>query len=81
MAKSECMCKHYSCESLLKQTGDEYSVNTEMRFRFEKNNDGCIINGGMVEGSILNCPIIEGRTMSKKMQEEHNKLVQSVKTL
>ena len=47
MSKSECMCPWYSCES---------TVSRGKRFQFEKNEDGAICGGGVVNGEIADCP-------------------------
>ena len=64
MSKSECFCKKYSCEPLLDdaQTQDEkgetvitHPVSTTRRFRFIKDEDGVIVDGGVVSGDIPTC--------------------------
>ena len=79
MANSECKCSHYSCESIMKKVNDEYFINNEIRFRFEKDNNGCIVDGRQVSGSILDCKITEGRIMSKKLKKQFDQ--QNAKTL
>jgi hypothetical protein len=56
MAKSECFCKKYSCESILEKIDIDY-VKADRRFRFEKDETGCIVDGGIAQGSIQNCEI------------------------
>lgn len=56
MAKSECFCERSSCESIIiKDDVGEYVQDTNRRFRFIKNENNAICDGGIVDNSILNC--------------------------
>jgi hypothetical protein len=60
MSKSECICKRWSCESVLDHIGtghlkEDYRISTERRFRFEKDETGCIFDGGVVPNDIPTC--------------------------
>jgi len=68
MAKSECKCERFSCESMNKKVGDfDYIADSENRFRFVKNESGCITSETTIDGivyrsgktpnSIENCEI------------------------
>lgn len=51
MAKSECKCEHFSCESMIKKAGNfDYVSDTEKRFRFVKNENGSITSEATIDG-------------------------------
>ena len=58
MAKSECFCRKFSCESVVEKVGDEI-VHPNKRFRFEKTGgvDGVIFDGKLVDNRIALCEI------------------------
>jgi hypothetical protein len=56
MARSECFCERSSCESIIiKNEIGEYVQDTNRRFRFLKDENDVIYDGGIVENDILNC--------------------------
>jgi hypothetical protein len=62
MAKSECKCEHFSCESVNKKNGDS----SEERFRYVKENGaiteeiilyGVLYTSGYIKGNIKSCDL------------------------
>lgn len=64
MARSECFCKQFSCESVVEHIGkghqkEDYIVSTTRRFRFIKDEAGAICGGGVVLNDIPTCRKLE----------------------
>lgn len=79
MAKSECICENFSCESCLDKKGNDYVISDNHRFRFVKDNgaitseiviDGIIHKSGPFPGDIPSCEIRERKKRGEILAEK-----------